>query len=286
MPIALNHVSYEYLPGTPQHVAALQDISLNIADGEYIGIMGRTGCGKTTLIQLAAGLLVPTGGQIFLDGKDINSKHYDRKILRRSVGVVFQYPEYQLFETTVEKDVAFGLKHAGLSRTERQQRVQNALETMGFSFEAIRSQSPLALSGGEKRRVAIAGVLAMQPKILIFDEPTAGLDPLGRAAFLRLTQKLNQKGMTILMISQTADDFGEYARRMLVLDSGRVVLDGSTKEVFSDIPRLQKMRLEVSTPRLLAGMLAAKGMPLSQDIVKYDELISALTAQLKGGAES
>lgn len=274
------------MPGTPQQVKALDDISLTIGDGEFLGIMGHTGSGKTTLIHLLAGLLSPQKGRVLLDGEDINGRRYDRSLLRHSIGIVFQYPEYQLFETTVERDVAFGLKHSGLSRSEVLRRVQWALETMGFSFEAIRSQSPLALSGGEKRRVAIAGVLAMKPKILIFDEPIAGLDPVGREAFLQLAVSLNNAGTTIIAVSHNADALGEVAKRLVVLHNGRIVMDGTAGKVFSDIGQMEELHLGVSTSRLLADMLYRRGLNIPQDITGYERLLASLIMQMKGGGGS
>lgn len=285
MPIQLDQITFTYMPVSPQQVKALDDISLTIRDGEFVGIMGHTGSGKTTLIHLLSGLLSPQQGRVLLDGEDIHGRGYDRSQLHQKVGIVFQYPEYQLFETTVERDVAFGLKHSGLSRSEVLHRVQWALETMGFSFEAIRSQSPLALSGGEKRRVAIAGVLAMRPKILIFDEPIAGLDPMGREAFLKLIESLNEAGTTIIVVSHNADALGEYAKRLVVLRDGRIVLDGTAGEVFSDIGRMQQMHLGVSTPRQVADMLYQQGFRIPQDITGYRQLLASLTVQLKGGGE-
>lgn len=285
MPIQLDQITFTYMPVSPQQVKALDDISLTIRDGEFVGIMGHTGSGKTTLIHLLSGLLSPQQGRVLLDGEDIHGRGYDRSQLHQKVGIVFQYPEYQLFETTVERDVAFGLKHSGLSRSEVLHRVQWALETMGFSFEAIRSQSPLALSGGEKRRVAIAGVLAMRPKILIFDEPIAGLDPMGREAFLKLIESLNEAGTTIIVVSHNADALGEYAKRLVVLRDGRIVLDGTAGEVFSDIGRMQQMHLGVSTPRQVADMLYQQGLRIPQDITGYRQLLASLTVQLKGGGE-
>lgn len=283
MPIELENVSYVHAPGTPFEAAALEDVSLRIGDGEWVGIMGHTGSGKTTLIQLIAGLLTPMHGRIRLDGQDINDRNYDRSELRRSLGMVFQYPEYQLFETTVEKDVGFGLKHSSLSRSEVKERVKWALETTGFIFEAVRSQPPLALSGGEKRRVAIAGVLAVKPKIMIFDEPIAGLDPLGRESFLQLASRLHQSGTTVIIVSHNADALGEFAQRLVVLDRGRILLEGSTREVFSDVSRMNKLRLGVSAPRQIAAMLSRRGVAVPQDIVSYDELLAALKSRLTGG---
>ena len=205
MPITVTNLTCVYGAGTPFETTALRDVSVTVENGSFVGILGRTGCGKSTLIQIMAGLLTPTAGTVMLDGQDIHARRYDRSILRRKVGIVFQYPECQLFETTVEKDVAFGLKHSGLSAAEKQARVRWALETVGFSFEKVHDQPPMGLSGGEKRRVAIAGVLATKPEYLILDEPIAGLDPLGREAFLQLITELNRGGMTILMVSHNAD---------------------------------------------------------------------------------
>jgi ABC-type cobalt transport system, ATPase component len=285
MPIKLEQVSYVYAPGTPFEATALEDVSLKIGDGEFVGIMGHTGCGKTTMIQLIAGLMKPVHGKIMLDGRDINERRYDRNDMRRSMGIVFQYPEYQLFETTVEKDVAFGLKHSDMSRDEIKERIRWALEMTGFVFETIRSQSPLALSGGEKRRVAIAGVLAVKPKIMIFDEPIAGLDPLGRELFLQLASRLNQSGTTVIIVSHNADALGDFAKRLVVLDKGRILMDGSTKEVFSEVARMQELRLGVSTPRQIADMLYRRGVEVPQDIVTYNELLAALKSRLTGGDE-
>ncbi|MGI5852994.1 MAG: CbiQ family ECF transporter T component [Bacillota bacterium] len=233
-------------------VDALRNISCTIESGDFVGIMGKTGCGKTTLIKLMAGLLVPTGGRICLDGQDINDNSFNRNVLRQSIGVVFQYPEQQLFAATVEKDVAFGLKYnwnrpgskfdsgsrsdsgsgSGSGSGEIDERVQWALETMEFDYEEVRKLSPMALSGGEKRRVAIAGVLAVKPKIIIFDEPIAGLDPYGRKNFLELAAKLNDNGTTIIMVSHNMDALAEYTKHLLVLEDGRLIMSGETRDVF------------------------------------------------------
>ena len=283
MSIELKQVSYTYASDPSQPVNALKNVSLAVRDGEFVGIMGHTGCGKTTLLQLIAGLISPTSGQVLLNGSDINSRGYDRSILRRSIGLIFQYPEYQLFETTVEKDVAFGLKHSGLGKTEIRKRVQEALELMGFSYESIRLESPLALSGGEKRRVAIAGVLAAKPDILCFDEPVAGLDPASRKNFLDLIAGLNQGGTTVLMISHNTDCLCEYAGRIIVLDEGCLVMDGTPKSVFSDAGRTKQLNIGSSQARIISDMLMSKGFSLPKDILRYDELLDGLKAVLKNG---
>jgi len=285
MPIVTTDLSYTYAPSTAFETRALDNVSLEIGDGEYVGIMGRTGCGKSTLIQLLAGLITPTAGAVFIDGEDINAPSYDRAELRKKVGVLFQYPECQLFETTVEKDVAFGLKHSGLSKDAVARNVRWALEREGFDFEKVRGLSPLGLSGGEKRRVATAGILAAKPEILILDEPIAGLDPLGRDTFLQLTEDLNREGVTILMISHNADALAEHARRLLVLESGRILLDGPPKEVFRNADLLRGLNIGVSQAKYAAELLRSRGVGLPPDIVTEKELLTALTGALKGGAQ-
>lgn len=285
MPIALNHVCLTYEQGTPFETPALCDISLKIEDGQFVGILGHTGCGKSTLVQLIAGLVKPTSGEVLLDGKNINQKAYDRNELRKKVGVLFQYPEYQLFETTVGKDVAFGLKRSGLSRAEVDVRVRRALEMVGFDYEKVHSLSPLGLSGGEKRKVAIAGVLATEPQILILDEPIAGLDPLGRESLLKLLDTLNSSGTTILMISHNTDALVEHAKRMLVLENGKLIIDGTTKEVFGNVDFLLKNRLGTSQPGEIACMLRKQGIEVPQNIIRYDELLAYLTSIGKRGLQ-
>lgn len=285
MPIEVKNLSFTYSAGTPFETAALKNISLEIKNGEFIGVMGHTGCGKSTLIRALAGLLRPSEGSIVVDGSDINGRRYDRSKLRRKLGVVFQYPECQLFETTVEKDVAFGLKRSGLNKDEVTERVRWALEICGFDFEKIAKASPMGLSGGEKRRVAIAGVLAVKPEYLILDEPIAGLDPLGREAFLELITGLNADGMTIIMVSHNADCIGEYARRVLLMNGGELVGDGSPEELFSDVERMRSLHLGVSRSREIAWQLKKGGMDIPQDICSYGRLLPAVLAHLRGGDE-
>ncbi len=283
MPIEIENVFYTYAKGTPFEAEALRDVSLTIKNGEFIGIMGHTGCGKSTLIQLIAGLLTPIKGNILLDGRNINSKEYDRKELRRKVGIVFQYPEYQLFETTVERDVMFGLKRLGLSKSESAERVKWALETLGFDFEKVRDISPLGLSGGEKRRVAIAGVLAVKPEVLILDEPIAGLDPLGREAFLSLTDELNSSGTSIIMVSHNADALAEHAKRIIVLENGKLIMDGAAREILSDVQYLKEKRLGTSQPAMIAELLRYRGIGIGHDVICRQELVSQLVSYVKGG---
>ncbi len=283
MSIQVEKVNYTYLQPSGEKVEALKDVSCSIAAGEFVGIMGHTGCGKTTLIQLLAGLRAPTSGRIYLNGEDINAKGYDKSRLRQTIGVMFQNPEYQLFATTVENDVSFGLKYSGLGPREVTARVKWALETVGFDFETIRYQSPLALSGGEKRRVALAGVIAVRPPILIFDEPIAGLDPYGRENFLRFAQEMNQAGTTMIMVSHNMEALAEYTQQLLVLEQGRLLDAGPTREVFA---RLQQRKNGVSgqtEAQRIAAMLAEKDLPLSSGILTYADLLAALKQELAGG---
>lgn len=282
MSIVLENVSYVYAPKTPFETTALNDLSLTVEDGEFIGIMGHTGCGKSTLIQLMDGLMVPTSGRILLDGRDINENSYDRDELRKKIGIVFQYPEYQLFEQTVEKDVAFGLKYSKLSKEAVKEQVSWALEMVGFHFDKVRNLSPLGLSGGEKRKVAIAGVLASKPKILILDEPIAGLDPLSRDSFLTLMEQLNKAGTTIIMVSHNADALGEYARRILILNQGKKIMDGTTPDIYYDVDRMEHLNLGVSQSRKIAELLDKKGIEFPQKITKHSELIAGIKNILKG----
>ena len=274
--LELRELSYIYAPGTAYEAQALDNVSLSVQAGEFVGIMGRTGCGKSTLIQLIAGLITPTSGQVLLDGEDINDRHYDRNVLRRKVGVVFQFPEIQLFEKTVARDLAFGLKHFDWTAEEKTAAVREALEKLGFDYEKIKDKSPLGFSGGEKRRLAIAGVLAARPEILILDEPVAGLDPLGRDAFLRLLDDLNRAGVTILMISHSADALVEHAGRIIVLKEGRLLRDGPAEKVFSDCAGLREQGVSAGQVRETAELLRQRGLDIPADTVRYEQLLNAL----------
>ncbi len=281
MPIQTKNLSFNYTLGDKSVVYALKNVNININDGEFVGVMGKTGCGKTTFAQLLAGLIKPCEGSVMLDGKDINSVEFDRSILRAELGIVFQYPEYQLFAATVEKDVAFGLKYLSLNASEIKQRVKDSLELMNFSYEDIRLMSPLALSGGEKRRVAIAGVLAIKPKILIFDEPVAGLDPLGREAFLALIKKLNNDGVTIIMISHNADAIAQLCKRLIVFENGSVVYDASVKEAFCEYNNIPALKLIESSVFKISEKLRKMSFEVPEDTVLYDELTRYLINELK-----
>jgi energy-coupling factor transport system ATP-binding protein len=272
------------MPGTPFESSAVTDISLEIGDGEYVGMIGHTGSGKTTLIKMISGLLKPTGGRVFLNGQDINKKGYDKKNLRRNIGVIFQYPEYQLFEETVYKDVAFGPQKLGLSPEEVEERVRQALSLVQLEFDAVKERSPFELSGGQKRRAAIAGVLAMQPQTLIMDEPVAGLDPAGRESLFSLIKELNMKGTTILLITHSMDDLAAQAKRVVVLNQGAVVMDGTPKSIFARAQELWDMGLDVPEISKLAAMLKDRGCEIPQDLLTVQEMKEYLLQRIRGGA--
>ena len=262
MSIIIDHVNYIYGGDTTLAVKALDDICLTIPDGQFLGIIGHTGSGKSTLMQHLNGLLKANSGTIYFDGQDIYDKDFSLKELRSKVGLVFQYPEHQLFEIDVFSDVCFGPKNLGLTREEVEDRAYDALRSVGLP-EELYDQSPFELSGGQKRRVAIAGVLAMKPKVLILDEPTAGLDPRGREEILNLIKRLQKKsGMTILLVSHSMEDVAEYVDRILVMNHGRVMLDGEPKEVFTHVEELESVGLAAPQVTYIMRALKENGMPL------------------------
>ncbi len=267
MSLELKHVSHIYQEGSAKESYALRDICLNVNEGEFLGIAGHTGSGKSTLIQHFNGLLKPTSGEVIVDGVNINGKEAKKelKTLRMQVGIVFQYPEYQLFEETVERDIAFGPRNLGLSDIEVQHRVAEAMELLKLS-KKLRKKSPFDLSGGQKRKIAIAGVLAMKPKYLILDEPTAGLDPKGREEFLELTAELHRCGQTVVMVSHSMDDIARYAQRMIVLEHGTICLEGTPQAVFSNPEILEQIGLGVPTLTRLLLELKAKGWDVRTDL--------------------
>ena len=243
MSLILDHVNHIYGEDTKLAVAALKDINLVIPDGQFIGLIGHTGSGKSTLVQHLNGLLTPTSGTIYFNGQDISDKDFNKKELRSKVGLVFQYPEHQLFEVTVFQDVCFGPKNLGLSQKDVEIRAYNALKLAGVKEEQF-YVSPFDLSGGQKRRVAIAGVLAMQPEILVLDEPTAGLDPKGRDEILGQIKKLQKEtGITVLLVSHSMEDVAEYVDRILVMNKGELIFDDVPKEVFKHHEELEEMGL-------------------------------------------
>ncbi|MGI5918085.1 MAG: energy-coupling factor transporter ATPase [Christensenellales bacterium] len=282
MPIELENLTYTYMPGTPFEAKAVDNLSLKIEDGEFVGIIGHTGSGKTTMIGLIAGLLKPTSGRVLIDGEDIGAKGYDRKKLRRKIGVVFQYPEHQLFEETVYKDIAFGPGKLGISTEETEERVRYAMELMELDFDNVKNLSPFELSGGQKRRVAIAGVLAMKPSVLILDEPVAGLDPAGRTHLMNMIGRLNREGVTILLITHSMDDLAENARRMVVLKGARLLMDGTPAEVFARRDELTAASLNVPCVAEIAAKLRARGKDIPPDIIRLDDLQRCVENMLGG----
>ncbi len=271
MAIIVDHVNYIYEPDTPLAHKALDDVCLNIPDGQFIGIIGHTGSGKSTLVQHLNGLIEATNGHIYYDGEDIYEKDYDKKKLRSNVGLVFQYPEHQLFEIDVFTDVCFGPKNLGLDKKEVELRAFDALRKVGFP-EEFYYQSPFELSGGQKRRVAIAGVLAMKPKVLILDEPTAGLDPKGREEILDQIKKLQvETGITIILVSHSMEDVAEYVDRIIVMNKGRVMYDDVPKEVFMHHKELEEIGLAAPQVTYIMQALRDKGMPVSTEATTVDE---------------
>lgn len=282
MPLTLDNVCHVYQPGTPFEAAALNDVSITIADGELLALIGHTGSGKSTLAQHLNGLMKPTSGRVLLDGQDINEKTRDRRALRFHVGLVFQYPEYQLFEETVKKDIAFGPKNMGMKDDEIDRSVRAAMDSVGLQYDEFADKSPFELSGGQMRRVALAGVLAMRPRVLVLDEPTAGLDPRARGFLLNDIRRLNREGTTIVMISHSMDDVAALATRIAVMEKGRLALTGTPEEVFSRPEKLIQMGLDVPKTAVLSYRLREKGVNIAP-CFRPEEMADALTALLKGG---
>ena len=277
MPIQVEHLTHTYMPGSPFAATALHDVSLTIEDGEFIGLLGHTGSGKTTLVQHLNGLVKPTSGRVVVDGLDLSEKGVSLLEVRKKVGLVFQYPEYQLFEETVAKDIAFGPKNMGLSDAEIDRRVRGAMERVGLDYETTAERSPFELSGGQMRRVAIAGVLAMQPKVLILDEPTAGLDPAGRRSILAMIRDLHAAGgLTVVMVSHSMDDISTLATRLVVMSHGALVLTGSPREVFTQQETLRSIGLGVPQAAELAHALIAEGFSLPGDLYTLTEVRDAI----------
>lgn len=277
--LVLNHVSYSYNPNTVYESRALHDINLAMNKGEFIAIIGHTGSGKSTLIQQLNGLLKPTDGQIYYEGRDIYDKGYNRTYLREKVGLVFQYPEYQLFAETVLEDVSFGPKNLKLPLLEIQQRAFQAIAAVGLN-DTVYDLSPFELSGGQKRRVAIAGVLAMKPDFLVLDEPVAGLDPAGRKELLELLKALHAEGMTIILVSHSMEDVAEYAERIIVMDQGRILYDDRVSEVFSQDKALRELGLDIPFTSRLMKKLKGEGHEVRTDIYKMEDAAAELTRYL------
>lgn len=271
MAIIVDHVSFVYEPDTPLAHKALDDICLNIPDGQFIGVIGHTGSGKSTLVQHLNGLMEATEGHIYYNGEDIYDKDFEMKKLRSNVGLVFQYPEHQLFEVDIFSDVCFGPKNLGLDKKEVELRAFDALRKVGLP-EELYYQSPFELSGGQKRRVAIAGVLAMKPDVLILDEPTAGLDPKGREEILDQIKKLQvETGLTIILVSHSMEDVAEYVDRIVVMNKGRVMYDDVPKEVFKHYKELEEVGLAAPQVTYIMQALRQKGLPINTDATTIDE---------------
>ncbi len=275
MALIVDHLTHEYDEGGIT-VRALNDVSFSIHEGEFLGLIGHTGSGKSTLVQHLNGLLKPTSGNIYFHGKDIHDPEFDRRALRGKVGLVFQYPEHQLFEVTVFKDVCYGPKNLGLDESEVELRAYEALKQVGLGDENF-YVSPFELSGGQKRRVAIAGVLAMKPEILILDEPTAGLDPAGREEILGLIAGMQKEtGMTIILVSHSMEDVANYVDRIIVMNKGSVMLDGSPKAVFSHVEQLEEAGLAAPEACYIMRDLQKAGFDLPGDVTRIEEAADAI----------
>ena len=284
MSIVIEHLNYVYMTGGPYETKALSDVNLTIHDGEFIGLIGHTGSGKSTLVQHLNGLIMPTSGRVLVDGMDLADKGTDRRAVRQRVGLVFQYPENQLFEETVEKDIAFGPKNLGLDDAEIDRRVRDAMRRVALDYDRLHERSVFELSGGQMRRVAIAGVLAMEPQVLVLDEPCAGLDPRGREEILGLIKRLHEEaGTTIVMVSHSMDDVASLAERVIVMNHGEIVMDGAPRDVFSRGEELRAIGLDVPQAVELAQQLRARGLPVPEGVYREEELEQAIEAILGKG---
>lgn len=282
MSIKAKNVNYVYAEGTAYEIHALKDINLEIPDGQFVGLIGHTGSGKSTLVQHLNGLVKATSGRIYFDGRDIYGENFSMKELRSKVGLVFQYPEHQLFETDVLTDVCFGPKNLGFSKEEAQKKAKEALRMVGMG-EEYDDRSPFELSGGQKRRVAIAGVLAMNPSVLILDEPTAGLDPRGRDEILDQIERLQkERGITVVLVSHSMEDVARYVDRIIVMNHGEVRFDGTPKEVFRHYEELEKIGLAAPQMTYVMQTLKKKGADVDTDATTVEEAATSIENWLKG----
>lgn len=287
MSIKIENLTHIYMPGSPFERKALDNVNLSIENGEFVALIGHTGSGKSTLIQHINGLLKPSSGKIIIDGVDITSSKVKLNEIRKKVGLVFQYPEYQLFEETIERDIAFGPKNLGLKDEEIAKRVKRAMNMVDLDYETYKDKSPFDLSGGQKRRVAIAGVVAMEPKVLILDEPTAGLDPKGRDDILeKIVQLRKEYNMTIILVSHSMEDVAKVATRVLVMHDGKCILDGTTSEVFKQVDILEGVGLAVPQVTYLVKRLREKGFSISEDVFTIDEAKREILKLLKGANQN
>jgi len=273
MSIEIRHLTHTYSEGSAMRTVALDDVCMTVENGEFLGIIGHTGSGKSTLVQHLNGLLKPTSGQVLVDGEDLNGEHVNRRALRQRIGLVFQYPEYQLFDETVAKDIGFGPKNQGLSKEEINERVRYAMECVHLDYDKYSERSPFELSGGQMRRVAIAGVLAMKPSVLILDEPTAGLDPRGRDRILTMLEELHaREKVTIVMVSHSMDDMARLATRLVVMAEGKILATGTPREIFAQEEMMVSAGLGVPQAATLCRALRQKGFGLPADLYRPEEL--------------
>lgn len=284
MSIKIENLTHVYMKNSPFEKKALDDVNIEIKDGEFVALIGHTGSGKSTLIQHINGLLKPSSGKIIVDGTDITEKKINLNFIRKKVGLVFQYPEYQLFEETIEKDIAFGPKNLGLNDDDINNRVKRAMDMVGLKYDEYKDRSPFDLSGGQKRRVAIAGVVAMEPKVLILDEPTAGLDPKGRDDILGEIKSLQKEyKLTIILVSHSMEDVAKLADRIIVMHSGKCIIDGPPAQVFKEIDTLESVGLAVPQVTYMAKKLKDKGINISEDIFTIEQAKEEILRLLNKG---
>lgn len=283
--IEINNLMHIYSPGLPFEKKAVDDISLKIEENEFIGLIGHTGSGKSTFIQHLNGLLKPSSGEIIIDGTRVDKSGSNLTDLRKKVGLVFQYPEYQLFEETIERDIAFGPRNLDISEEEVQERVKASMESVGLDYETYKDKSPFELSGGLKRRVAIAGVLAMEPKVLILDEPTAGLDPRGRDEILSEIKSIHEnRKITVILVSHSMEDVAKIAERIIVFDKGKVFLDGEPREIFRNEDKLLGVGLGIPQITSLMRTLKKRGLDINEDAITVEEAKESLKKYLRGAS--
>lgn len=283
--IEINNLSHVYSPGLPFEKKAVDDIILKIEENEFIGLIGHTGSGKSTFIQHLNGLLKPSSGEIIIDGTRVDKSGSNLTDLRKKVGLVFQYPEYQLFEETIERDIAFGPRNLDISEEEVHERVKASMESVGLDYETYKDKSPFELSGGLKRRVAIAGVLAMEPKVLILDEPTAGLDPRGRDEILSEIKSIHEnRKITVILVSHSMEDVAKIAERIIVFDKGKVFLDGEPREIFRNEDKLLGVGLGIPQITSLMRTLKKKGLDINEDAITVEEAKESLKKYLRGAS--
>ena len=282
MAIIIKNLTYVFMPDSPFMSVALENVTLQIDDGEFVAIIGHTGSGKSTLVQHFNGLLKPSSGTVIVNGINTAEKSADLTALRRKVGLVFQYPEYQLFEETVERDVAFGPNNLGLSKQEVEERVRRAIAQVHLDFDAVAQRSPFELSGGQRRRVAIAGILAMEPEILVLDEPSAGLDPRGRQEVLDMISEIHQRQhCTVVLVSHNMDEVARIAQRVLVINQGRVMMSGTPKEIFARGEQLKSVGLDLPSMAQLCDAMRARGVDVPDDIITVEDFHAFFRERLR-----